>query len=168
MIDAPTSQPIRIDAGGWGISWVADDDGRLHQLGLGPDGHTATLDVGAQWYPIAFPTLDGTDPFRPPALQIIHADGTLSTRLALTAVERDDDPSGSHVVVRTSDERFDLTVECIRRHYQGDTTHPLAEAFDRYRDFFDLFESFAGYVDFWLLDDLVDAVVAQLGYGVGR
>ncbi len=118
MTDAPTSQPIRIDAGGWGLSWVADDDGRLHQLGLGPDGHTATLDVGAQWYPIAFPTLDGTDPFRPPALQITHADGTLTTRLVLTAVERDDDPSGSHVVVRTSDERFDLTVE---HHFR---THP--------------------------------------------
>jgi len=54
-------------------------------------------------------------------------------------------------------DRFDLTVECVRRHYQGDTTHPLAAAFGRYRDFFDLFVSFAGYVDFWLLDDLVDA-----------
>ena len=53
-------------------------------------------------------------------------------------------------------DRFDLTVECVRRHYDGDTTHPLAETFGRYRDFFDLFDSFAGYVDFWLLDDLVD------------
>ena len=24
-------------------------------------------------------------------------------------------------------DRFDLTVECIRRHYEGDTTHPLAD-----------------------------------------
>ena len=53
-------------------------------------------------------------------------------------------------------DRFDLTIECVRRHYQGDTTHPLAATFDRYRDFFDLFGSFAGYVDFWLLDALVD------------
>jgi hypothetical protein len=53
-------------------------------------------------------------------------------------------------------DRFDLTVECVRRHYEGDTTHPLASAFGRYHDFFDLFGSFAGYVDFWLLDDLVD------------
>jgi hypothetical protein len=52
-------------------------------------------------------------------------------------------------------DRFDLTVECVRRHYEGDTTHPLAGAFGRYSDFFDLFGSFAGYVDFWLLDDLV-------------
>jgi hypothetical protein len=54
-------------------------------------------------------------------------------------------------------DRFDLTVECVRRHYEGDTTHPLADVFGRYGDFFDLFGSFAGYVDFWLLDDLVDA-----------
>lgn len=53
-------------------------------------------------------------------------------------------------------DRFDLTVECIRRHYEGDTAHPLADAFKRYSDFFDLFSSFVGYVDFWLLDDLVD------------
>ena len=53
-------------------------------------------------------------------------------------------------------DRFDLTAECIRRHYQGDIAHPLAHTFDRYSDFFDLFGSFAGYVDFWLLDDLVN------------
>lgn len=44
----------------------------------------------------------------------------------------------------------------MRRHYDG-TAHPLATTFDRYREFFDLFDDFAGYVDFWLLDDLVDA-----------
>ncbi len=43
----------------------------------------------------------------------------------------------------------------MRRHYEGDP-HPLAVTFDRYREFFDLFGDFAGYVDFWLLDDLVD------------
>ncbi len=122
------TEPIRVDAGGWGLSWVADGDGRLHQLGVGPDGHCAPLDVGAQWYPLAFPTLDGTDPFRPPALQIVHADGTLSTRLSLRSVERllnDDsgldggiDGNGEHVVVRTVDELFDLTVEHHLR------THP--------------------------------------------
>ncbi len=59
-------------------------------------------------------------------------------------------------IIRIAD-RFDLTVECVRRHYEGDTTHPLADVFGRYRDFFGLFGTFAGYVDFWLLDDLVDA-----------
>lgn len=53
-------------------------------------------------------------------------------------------------------DRFDLTVECIRRHYDGDTGHPLAGTFQRYNSFFDLFGNFAGYIDFWLLNDLVD------------
>ncbi|MGB8858302.1 MAG: hypothetical protein WCC60_03550 [Ilumatobacteraceae bacterium] len=53
-------------------------------------------------------------------------------------------------------DRFDLTVECIRRHYAGDTTHPLADTFGLYSAFFDLFGSFAGYVEFWLLEDLVE------------
>ena len=66
-----------------------------------------------------------------------------------------DDQPGRGCTGRIAD-RFDLTVECVRHHYDGDTTHPLADVFGRYRDFFDLFSSFAGYVDFWLLDDLVD------------
>jgi len=51
-------------------------------------------------------------------------------------------------------DRFDLTLECIRVHYlrQGS---PLAATLDRYADFFGLFGSFEGYVDFFLLGDLV-------------
>jgi hypothetical protein len=33
----------------------------------------------------------------------------------------------------------------------------LQTVFGRYRDFFELFGDFDGYVDFWLLHDLVDA-----------
>lgn len=51
-------------------------------------------------------------------------------------------------------DRFDLTVECIRRHYSRDKS-PLSELLHRYRDFFALFGSFEGYVDFFLLDDIV-------------
>ena len=51
-------------------------------------------------------------------------------------------------------DRFDLTLECIRLHYLGQSS-PLAETLDRYADFFALFETFEGYVDFFLLDDLV-------------
>ena len=51
-------------------------------------------------------------------------------------------------------DRFDLTLECIRRHYQG-LPSPLGETLARYCDFFALFESFNGYVDFFLLQDLV-------------
>jgi hypothetical protein len=52
-------------------------------------------------------------------------------------------------------DRLDLTLECIRRHYRGEES-PLGKVLARYSDFFALFEDFRGYVDFWLLQDLVD------------
>jgi hypothetical protein len=51
-------------------------------------------------------------------------------------------------------DRFDLTLECIRLHYLRQAS-PLAATLDRYADFFGLFGSFEGYVDFFLLGDLV-------------
>lgn len=52
------------------------------------------------------------------------------------------------------DDRFDLTLECIRRYYLGQRS-PLDETLNRYRDFFALFENFRGYVEFFMLHDLV-------------
>ena len=52
-------------------------------------------------------------------------------------------------------DRFDFTLECIRRWYIGEMS-PLRDCFNRYRDFFQLFGDFNGYVKFFLLDDLVD------------
>lgn len=51
-------------------------------------------------------------------------------------------------------DRFDLTLECIKLHYQGQAS-PLGSALSRYSDFFRLFGSFEGYVEFFLLQDLV-------------
>lgn len=51
-------------------------------------------------------------------------------------------------------DRFDLTLECIRRHYINELS-PLADVFERYRSFFDLFIDFKGYVEYFLLNDLV-------------
>ena len=51
-------------------------------------------------------------------------------------------------------DRFDLTVECIRRHYRNEWS-PLSDALRRYADFFGLFGDFRGYVEFFLLQDLV-------------
>ena len=51
-------------------------------------------------------------------------------------------------------DRMDLTLECIRRHYSNETS-PLAETLSRYSEFFALFENYEGYVDFFLLQDLV-------------
>ena len=51
-------------------------------------------------------------------------------------------------------DRIDLTLECIRRHYLGQPS-PLALTLARYADFFALFGVFSDYVDFFLLNDLV-------------
>lgn len=51
-------------------------------------------------------------------------------------------------------DRIDLTLECIRRHYHNQTS-PLSDSLARYEDFFDLFTDFRGYVEFFLLQDLV-------------
>jgi len=53
------------------------------------------------------------------------------------------------------DDRFDLTLECIRRFYLRQQS-PLYDTLVRYEDFFDLFDDFIGYIKFFLLDDLVD------------
>ena len=51
-------------------------------------------------------------------------------------------------------DRFDLTVECIRRHYRNELS-PLSTPLGRYPEFFKLFGDFRGYVEFFLLQDLV-------------
>jgi len=51
-------------------------------------------------------------------------------------------------------DRFDITLECIRRHY-SDIESPLSTVFKRYSDFFALFLTFRGYVDFFFFQDLV-------------
>lgn len=55
-------------------------------------------------------------------------------------------------------DRFDLTLECIRLHYQN-LENPLQAVFETpiNRFFFNLFMDFKGYVNFFLLQDLVDS-----------
>lgn len=53
-------------------------------------------------------------------------------------------------------DRFDLTLECIRRYYDGrKKPSPLEDVLLRYDKFFDLFCDFNGYVNFFLLQDLL-------------
>lgn len=54
------------------------------------------------------------------------------------------------------DDRFDLTLECIRLFYINETS-PLYDTLLRYKFFFELFIDFKGYVNFFLLNDLLDA-----------
>lgn len=52
-------------------------------------------------------------------------------------------------------DRWDLTLECIRRFYEGESS-PLDKSLDQSKDFFNLFVDFKGYIDFFLLQDCVD------------
>ena len=51
-------------------------------------------------------------------------------------------------------DRWDLTMECIRRYYSG-IESPLSKTIEGDSEFFDLFVDFKGYVDFFLLQDCV-------------
>ena len=67
---------------------------------------------------------------------------------------------GLHPQIR---DRFDLTLECIRRHYLAEP-NPLSATLARYADFFGLFGDFAGYVDFFHLQDLVNEVSSTVKF----
>jgi hypothetical protein len=61
------------------------------------------------------------------------------------------------------DDRFDITLDCIRRYYLGEPS-PLSATLNRYSSFFELFSNFQGYVEFFLLEDLVDSDYSSVKY----
>ena len=73
--------------------------------------------------------------------------------------------NGARGVNKKIRDRFDLTLECIRKYYKNEDS-PLNETFERYKQFFNLFESFNGYVDFFLLQDLVTSDYLSIKYFV--
>lgn len=60
-------------------------------------------------------------------------------------------------------DRFDLTLECIRLFYLQKES-PLLETLNRYNSFFKLFSNFEGYVDFFLLQDLVNETSTKVNF----
>lgn len=122
------SEPVRVDAGGWGLTWAADRDGRLRQIGTGPAGATADAVLPRSLYPEAFPTFGSGDALRPAPLAVTHADGTLTTRLVVASVDRSATPAGDgeHVVVTCRDEMTALTVEHHLR------THPASGVLEQW------------------------------------
>ena len=60
-------------------------------------------------------------------------------------------------------DRFDLTLECIRQHYLNGSS-PLEDTLNRYSDFFQLFGSFSGYVNYFFLEDLVSSNYDSINY----
>ena len=71
--------------------------------------------------------------------------------------------NGARGFSRKIADRVDLTLECIRRHYLA-APSPLGETLARYGDFFALFDDFAGYVGFFLLQDLVEPGYAAVRF----
>ena len=60
-------------------------------------------------------------------------------------------------------DRFDLTLECIRRFYLNQPS-PLTDVLKRNSSFFELFVNFKGYVDFFLLQDLVNQDYSEIKF----
>ena len=64
-------------------------------------------------------------------------------------------------------DRFDLTLECIRRYYNNEKS-PLYETLLKNEDFFNLFVDFKGYVDFFFLQDLVNVEYSEIKFWLGN
>ena len=63
--------------------------------------------------------------------------------------------NGARGVNHKIQDRFDLTLECIRRFYVNEKS-PLTDALERNANFFELFSDFKGHTDYFLLQDLVE------------
>ena len=71
--------------------------------------------------------------------------------------------NGARGTNRKIKDRFDLTLECIRLFYQNEKS-PLSETIERYKSYFNLFDNFKGYIDFFLLQDLVSSDYSSIKY----
>ena len=63
-------------------------------------------------------------------------------------------------------DRFDLTLECIRKYYIGEKS-PLSTVLEQEKDFFNLFLDFKGYVEFFFLQDLVSDDFGKVNFWLG-
>lgn len=64
-------------------------------------------------------------------------------------------------------DRWDLTLECIRRYYIGEDS-PIKWCLDQDKDFFELFIDFKGYVDYFFLQDLVSDDYSRVKLWLGQ
>ena len=71
--------------------------------------------------------------------------------------------NGARGVSHKIQDRFDLTLECIRRFYLGEES-PLTDVLQRNGQFFQLFYDFKGYVDFFLYQDLVESDYSSIKF----
>lgn len=64
-------------------------------------------------------------------------------------------------------DRWDLSLECIRRYYLGEKS-PLYDILNMDKKFFDLFIDFKGYVDFFYLQDCVSSDYKKVEIWLGN
>lgn len=64
-------------------------------------------------------------------------------------------------------DRWDLTLECIRRFYINEK-NPLSDVLLRDKEFFELFVDFKGYVDFFYLQDCVSSDYSKVTFWLGN
>jgi hypothetical protein len=81
---------------------------------------------------------------------------TIGARILFPSDRVDNKPTinvarGFHSQIR---DRFDLTLECVRLLYEQQPS-PLSKVLSRHEEFFNLFKTFEGYANFFLLQDLV-------------
>lgn len=62
-------------------------------------------------------------------------------------------------------DRWDLTLECIRRYYSGEDS-PISWCLEQDKEFFDLFVNFRGYVDFFCLRGCVSDDYSKVNMGL--
>jgi len=60
-------------------------------------------------------------------------------------------------------DRIDLTLECIKRYYNGETS-PMYDTIKRYNGYFELFVNFKGYCEYFLLQDLVIDTFSEIKF----
>jgi hypothetical protein len=122
------------------------------ELWLGSDSIAQTFSRWPKMQPIV--TQIGVKELR----NFVQIASTIGGRIVFPAKQENQKPTinvarGFH---RRIADRMDLTLECIRRHYRNEDS-PLAATLSRYRDFFRLFVHFDGYVEFFLLQDLLES-----------
>ena len=105
---------VDVDAGGTQLVLVADDDGLLHQVGLGSGVVDQPLTFPTILYPVAYPTY-GEEVHRNAALRITHADGATTTRLRVVAATEEPVDGGVLHRVELIDRTAPVTVTlCLR------------------------------------------------------
>lgn len=64
-------------------------------------------------------------------------------------------------------DRWDLTLECIRRYYNNEES-PMGNTLEKDKAFFDLFVDFKGFVDFFFLQDCVSPDCTSVNIWIGN